>query len=133
MKLDDVKEILANSSQEDWIIDDESGSFTYKNDLNLHIERAEYDSCREFNEPWATSHPDKHAVAVDYVVKYGSSFVDKKMLVSVDGHRATLPLPKSINNLCVTASDVNFAKIVNIGDRVDEYLERSRLKVEGNE
>lgn len=133
MKLDDVKEILATSSQEDWIIDDESGSFTYKNDLNLHIERAEYDSYREFNEPWATSHPDKHAVAVDYVVKYGSSFVDKKMLVSVDGHRATLPLPKAINDLSVKASDVNFAKIVNIGDRVDEYLERSRLKVEGNE
>lgn len=133
MKLDDVKEILATSSQEDWIIDDESGSFTYKNDLNLHIERAEYDSYREFNEPWATSHPDRHAVAVDYVVKYGSSFVDKKMLVSVDGHRATLPLPKSMNDLSVKASDVNFAKIVNIGERVDEYLERSRLEVEGNE
>ena len=133
MNLDDVKEILATSSQEDWIIDDESGSFTYKNDLNLHIERAEYDSYREFNEPWATSHPDRHAVAVDYVVKYGSSFVDKKMLVSVDGHRATLPLPKSMNDLSVKASDVNFAKIVNIGERVDEYLERSRLEVEGNE
>lgn len=133
MKLDDVKDILATSSQEDWIIDDESGSFTYKNDLNLHIERAEYDTYREFDETWATSHPDKHAVAVEYVVKYGTSFVDKKILVSVDGHRATLPLPKSINDLSVKASDVNFAKIVNIGDQVDEYLKRSRLQVEDNE
>lgn len=133
MKLDDVKEILAKSSQDDWIVDDESGSFTYKNDLNLHIDRSDYESYREFNEPWATSHPDKHAVAVEYVVKYGSSFVDKKMLVSVDGHRATLPLPKSMDDLRVKSSDVNFAKIVDIGDRVDEYLQRSRIEVDDNE
>lgn len=133
MKLDDVKEILAKSSQDDWIVDDESGSFTYKNDLNLHIDRSDYESYREFNEPWATSHPDKHAVAVEYVVKYGSSFVDKKMLVSVDGHRATLPLPKSMDDLRVKSSDVNFAKIVDIGDRVDEYLKRSRIEVDDNE
>lgn len=129
MKLSDVKKILSESSQDDWIVDDESGSFTYKNDLNLHIERAEYDSFREFNEPWATSHPDPHADAVEYVVKYGSSFVEKHTLVSVDGHRATLPMPNSINDLRVDAADVNFAKIVNIGDRVDEYLRRSGIEV----
>ena len=133
MKLDKVKEILAKSSQEDWIIDDESGSFTYKDDLNLHIERADYDSYRDFNEPWATSHSDKHAVAVDYIVKYGSSFVDKKMLVSVDGHRANLPLPNAMDDLRVKASDLNFARIVNIGNRVDEYLKRSRLQIEDDE
>jgi hypothetical protein len=124
---------LEESSQEDWIVDDETGSFTYKNDLNLHIDRADYDSFREFNEPWATSHPDPHAASVEYVVKYGTSFVDKYTLVSVDGHRATLPMPKSINDLRVTKSDVNFAKIVDIGNRVDEYLGRAQLQVVDNE
>ena len=133
MKLSDVKEILATSSQDDWIVNDESGSFTYKNDLSLHIERAEYDSYREFDESWATSHPDPHAVAVEYTVKYGSSFVDKHTLVSVDGHRATLPMPKSAIDLRVAPSDINFAKIVNIGNRVDEYLRRSGIKVESDE
>ena len=133
MKLSEVEKILAESSQDDWIVDDESGSFTYKDDLNLHIQRADYSSFREFNEPWATSHPDPKAVAVEYVVKYGSSFVDKHTLVSVDGHRATLPMPKSISDHRVDASDVNFAKIVNIGGRVDEYLERSQLKVDDSE
>lgn len=133
MKLSEVEKILAESSQDDWIVDDESGSFTYKDDLNLHIQRADYSSFREFNEPWATSHPDPKAVAVEYVVKYGSSFVDKHTLVSVDGHRATLPMPKSISDLRVDASDVNFAKIVNIGGRVDEYLERSQLKVDDSD
>ena len=133
MKLSDVKEILAKSSQDDWIVDDESGSFTYKEDLNLHIERAPYEDYRDFNEKWATSHADKKAVAVEYTVKYGSSFVDKQTLVSVDGHRATLPMPKSATNLSVKASDVNFAKIVDVGNRVDEYLKRAKLQVENNE
>lgn len=133
MKLDDVKKILANSEQDEWIVDDESGSFTYKNDLNLHIERADYDTYREFDEPWAKSYPDPTSVAVEYVVKYGSSFVDKYTLVSVDGHRATLPMPKSMNDLRVSKSDVNFAKIVDIRNTVDEYLRRSKIQVVDDE
>lgn len=133
MKLNDVKKILAESSQDDWIVDDESGSFTYKEDLNLHIERAPYETYRDFNEKWATSHPDPKAVAVEYTVKYGSSFVDKQTLVSVDGHRATLPMPKSATDLSVKASDVNFAKIVDVGTRIDEYLGRARLQVQDDE
>lgn len=130
MKLNEVEEILASSSQDDWIVDDESGSFTYKEDLNLHIERDDYDNYRSFNEPWAVQHPDSAAMAVEYTVKYGNSFVEKHTLVSVDGHRATLPMPKSINELQVKKEDVNFAKIVNIGDRVDEYIQRSGLDVD---
>lgn len=133
MKLDDVKKILSMSTKDEWIVDDESGSFTYKNDLNLHIERADYETYREFDEPWAKSHPDPKAVAVDYVVKYGSSFVDKHTLVSVDGHRATLPMPKSMDDLRVDKTDVNFARIVDIGDRVDEYLSRSKIQVVDDE
>ncbi|MCV8306647.1 hypothetical protein ODS10_24020 [Escherichia coli] len=127
---DEVKNILAQSSQDDWIVDDETGSFTYKNDLNLHIKRADYDSYNSFNEPWAVCHPDKNACSVEYTINYGSSFVDRKTLVSVDGHRATLPMPASANDLNVKSSDVNFAKIVDIGDSVDEYIQRSGLKVQ---
>lgn len=133
MKLEQVKRILSESNQDDWIIDDESGSFTYKDDLNLHIERATYETYRDFNEAWATSHPDPKAVAVEYTVKYGSSFVDKKTLVSVDGHRATLPMPKSATDLHVKKSDVNFAKIVDVGGNVDEYLNRARLLEDSND
>lgn len=34
MNFEEVKKILATSSQDEWIVDDESGSFTCKNDLN---------------------------------------------------------------------------------------------------
>lgn len=130
MKLTDVREILANSSQDDWIVDDESGSFTYKDDLNLHISRAEFETYRSFNEAWATSHPDPDARVVEYTVKYGSSFVEKHTLVKVDGFRATLPMPKSAQDLRVSAAEANFAKIVDVGGRVEEYLQRSRIEVE---
>lgn len=133
MNFDRVNEILAESTQDDWVIDDETGSFTYKDDLNLRIQRAAYETYSDFKEPWANSHPDPKAVAVEYVVKYGASFVKKYTLVLVDGHRATLPMPKSIDDLRVSSSEVNFARIVNIGDRVDEYLGRSNLRVEDDE
>ncbi len=129
MNLEDIQKILATSSQDEWIVDDESGSFTYKNDLNLRIERADFDTYRSFNEPWATNHPDSSAMAEDFTVKYGGSFVDKHTLVSVDGHRATLPMPESAGSEYVSKEDVNFAKIVDIGGRVDKYLRRSKLKV----
>ena len=111
-------------------MDDETGSFTYKNDLELHIKRADYDDYNSFNEPWAVRHPDSNACSVEYTVNYGSSFVDRKTLVSVDGHRATLPMPASATDLNVSSADVNFAKIVNIGDRVDEYIQRSGLTIQ---
>ena len=130
MKLAEVKDILATSSKEDWIVDDESGSFTYKDDLNLHIERADFETYRSFNEEWAISHPDPDARAVEYVVKYGSSFVEKHTLVTVDGFRATLPMPRSADDLRVDAAEANFAKIIDVGDRLEEYLGRSGIEVE---
>ncbi len=130
MNADEVKNILEQSSQDDWIVDDETGSFTYKNDLNLQIKRADYDRYNSFNEPCAVCHPDKNACSVEYPINYGSSFVDRKTLVSVDGHRATQPMPASATDLNVKSSDVNIAKIVDIGDSVDEYIQRSGLKVQ---
>lgn len=129
MKKDEVDKILAYSCQDDWIVDDESGSFTYKEDLCLHIKWADFDTYENFNEQWATNHPDSTAKSIFYYVKYNDSFIDKKMFVSVDGHRATLPLTKSRTELLLKAEDVNFARIINIGDRLDEYILRSGLKV----
>jgi len=124
-----INGILATSSQDEWIVDDETGSFTYKEDLNLRIERASYKNSRKFNEDWATKHPDSEANAVDNTVKYGSSFVSRKTLVSVDGGRATLPTPDMKTKKTVSKEDMNFAKIVDVSDRTDEYINRSGLTI----
>ncbi len=39
-------------------------------------------------------------------------------------------MPATATDLNVKSSDVNFAKIVDIGDSVDEYIQRSGLKVQ---
>ncbi len=65
---------------------------------------------------------------MEYTINFGSALVARKTLVSVACHRATLPLPASATDLNVKSSDVNFAKIVDIGDSVDEYIQRSGRK-----
>lgn len=127
MNEEEVKTILATSNQDDWTVDDESGTFAYKDDFNLQIIRDDY---REFNESWAVKHPDPSAYQVRYQVKYREAVIDRQYLVSVDGHRAELPMPESETVLRVKKSDVNFAKIVATGlDKVDEYLTRSGIEV----
>lgn len=128
MNYNEVENILANSKKNEWIENDELGTFTYKNDLNLRIERSPNEI--EFNETWATSFPDKNAKAIDYKVFYNNSFVDEQLLVSVDGARAVLPLPKSADDLTVKKADVNFARIVNVGNQFDDYLARSKFQEE---
>lgn len=124
-----AKEILETSQQDEWIVDDETGSFTYKKDLNLRIERADYESYRDFKEPWANSHPDSSAKAIKFTAKYGNSFIACEELVSVDGHRGLVPMPKSLSDLRVEGADVNFAKIVDVNGATDEYLQRSGITV----
>lgn len=124
-----VNDILANSAQDEWIVDDETGSFTYKEDLNLRIEREPYDLRRNFNEEWATKHPDTEAKTVNYTIKYGSSFVARETLVSVDGGRAILPMPDVETKKNVSQEDMNFTRIVDINGKADEYLKKSGLKI----
>lgn len=120
--------ILSKSSPDEWLRHDDQGSFTYKADADLHIEREAYDLQDTFNESWAVNHPDKTAHRVYYRVMYNSSLIERKLLVSVDGGRATLPLPDR-KSLEVFLADVNFARIVDVADATDEYIERAKLKV----
>lgn len=129
MKLTDVERILSSSSQEDWIIDDDTGSFTYKNDLNLRIERQDYALTLPFNETWATNHPDPEARKVNYTVKYNNSFVTRETLVSIDGGRATLPMPDVKTKKVISKEDFNFANIVNINGNIGKYIKASSLQV----
>lgn len=130
MNYNDVMEILKNSSQSDWIFDDSKGSYTYRDDLNLRIQRKEIDfNLDKFaGEDWATKHPDSVAYKSIYEIYYNSSYVERKTLVLVDGLRATLPMP-TINTNQIPADEYKFAQIVDHGGRLDEYIERAQLQV----
>ena len=132
MTYEELKKILRESTKRDWLFSDERGIYTYKNNLNIWIKRKDIDfNLDKFSgEDWATKHPDPIAYRETYEIYYGSSFVEEKILISVDGHRASLPLPK-INTNKVSREDYQFAQIVDHLDTLDEYMNRAGLEVEG--
>jgi hypothetical protein len=131
MKYDELMKIIYNSQKGDWAFNDERGIYTFKNDLNVRIQKKDIVQDRDqfTSEDWATKNPDKTAYRVTYEIYYGASFVSEKLLVSVDGHRATLPIPE-VNTLKVRKEDYAFAKIVDQLDTLADYIQRSGLEVE---
>jgi hypothetical protein len=86
----------------------------YLPDINLRIEtfyddRGKHSS--NFQESWATKFPDSKATSNYYDIYYGSSLLDKMVLVSVDGGRALLPLPENRDNLQVNKLGYKIAQI----------------------
>ncbi|WP_100637288.1 hypothetical protein [Marinomonas sp. ef1] len=130
MTYDELMSIIDKSQKNDWIFSDERGIYTYKNDLNIRIERADidYDADRFSGEDWATRHPDPTAYREIYEIFYGTSFVKEIFMVSVDGHRATLPLPDR-KTLTITRQQYRFAQIVDQLGTLDEYMRRAGLEV----
>ncbi len=128
MRLDEIERVLAESSREDWVRTEELKNCVYKKDVNLRIE-SDFDSAEPFSESWATKLPDSNARTVEYTVWYGDTRVVRKTLVSVDGGRAELPMPKSATELVVDSASVNFARVVTIIDTVDEYLGKCGISV----
>ena len=130
MKYIELQKILNSSSHDHWLFDDQRGIYTYKNDLNLRIIRDEIDleSDRFSGEDWATKHPDSTAYRVTFEIYYGASFIEEHILVSVDGFRATLPLPKVGTNK-ISQENYNLAKILDSLGTLDEYITRAGLEV----
>ncbi|ENX19381.1 hypothetical protein F892_03549 [Acinetobacter vivianii] len=130
MTYQDILNILRKGDSFDWLYFDNLGIYTYKNDVNLRIVRSRDERNTPFNEPWAVGHPDRNATRVFFTVYYGQSPVYDKMLVDVDGYRATLPLP-DLTTMQVPFFEYQFASIINgsHGNRLDEYLRRSGLTI----
>lgn len=131
MNYQKLKNILENSEPNEWLYFDKHGHFTYKNDVNLRIVRSSSEENRSFNEQWATNHADPNATRVYLTVYYGQSIIEEKMMVDIDGNRATLPIPK-LTTMTVSHTDYRLALIVNgsHGNKLDEYLKRSGITVE---
>lgn len=119
-------EILDTLNRKDWLINYEGRPIVYKNDLNLSFHTKYLGD--GFNEDWATKHPDPNATQVRGYFYYGNNPIMEVFLVSVDGGRAILPYPKSDTNRVITRREYNIATLIN--DRLDEYLQRSNIRVE---
>jgi hypothetical protein len=115
MTYDQLISVIYGSSKSDWLLSDERGIYTHKSNLNIRIERKEID--QDFDKfsrkGWTTSHADPVAYRVIYGLFYGASLIKEFLVVAVDGHRATLPLPDR-KTLKVSKEGYGFAQIVDL-------------------
>lgn len=122
--------------QEEWekVSTDTSSNAVNKRDVNLRLVMNMLDDgiqCNDFREEWANRHPDPHATGYWCDIYYGATHVARNILVSVDGGRALLPLPRQrgidgrINE--VLPFDYRIAQVFDSLGSLDEYMLRSRL------
>lgn len=86
--------------------------------------------CDDFKEPWANKHPDPRARSYWYDYVYEGNLIERFIMVDVDGHRATLPLPDA-NSTQVQARRYKVAQIFDRMGELDDYIQRSGLSVYG--
>lgn len=121
MTLIDIRNILRTTNASNWIHSPELGAYTFFDDPQLRIQERDSSAPATFQENWATSFPDPAAFKVVYDVFYNSSWIKTVTLVSVDGGRATIPMPTTPTSKTIDLEDYIFARIVS-PDNLDEYI-----------
>ena len=81
-----------------------------------------------FVEEWANRHPDSKATGYWYDLIYDGAFIDRNILVSVDGGRASIPPPRAGTSV-ISRTDYHFAMVHDTLGTLDEYIGRSGLEV----
>lgn len=127
--------ILESDAKENWRSQPQQSKSAriFKRDVNLRFEISHDDDgtqCEDFKEEWANHFPDPHATGLFCDLYYGASMIERFVLVSVDGGRALLPLPKSSVDLQVPLLTYKVAQIHDTLGSLDGYMFRSGLKVE---
>lgn len=124
-----LMQIVRSTTLSDWLHHDiKGGIYTLKSDLNIRIERQDSPYESGFNEAWATNHPDPSTSKELYGAYYGASLVEQFTLISVDGGRALLPMPRPGTNK-IPRAIYQLAKAIDEGT-LDDYIHRSDLIVE---
>ena len=127
---------IVDSNVNDWLFDDEEGTYTFKKDTCLTIRRDEFENDREFKEEWAKRFPDQKAFVSYHKIFYNSSLIKKVFLVAIDGYRMYIPIPE-VNNLTINKFQYQIGKIINdsyggSGKGIwpyDSYLSRAGIKI----
>ncbi len=83
--------------------------------------------CEDFKEPWANcfSDPSAHGYWVD--ISYDRALIDRDILVSVDGGRAMLPIPRSRTELVVSKKQYVIARVFDSFSTLDDYMRQAGL------
>ncbi|EMN7344953.1 hypothetical protein ACN930_004646 [Vibrio parahaemolyticus] len=130
--VDSIIALVLNSNADDWQCDTNTGIYVFKQDVRLQIKpEGEYE---KFSEQWAEKFPNSNATRDIHSIYFESSKVREYFLVSVDGGRASLPLPKSATQLNVSREQYAFAHLVHYAGpsclhNFENYFQRAGLVV----
>ena len=128
----EILEVVQNSSPDDWDVNfsQDAEIAVFKKNPSLRIETRHTDEFvhnDDFHEKWANKFPDPHATSYYYHVYLGATRLKEFILVSVDGGRALLPLPKYAMDLSVEPLRYKIALIFDQLGSCDEYMKRAGL------
>ena len=137
MTFDEILEFIPTTDPEnDWygISRDWSSERFLKEDPRLRF-RAKFGEegvqCEDFKEEWANCHPDSRATGYWYDLYYDGAFLDRIILVAVDGARAMIP-PPDFKTGKIQLYNYRVAQIHDTIKSLDEYIRRSKLEVENS-
>lgn len=134
MNIDEIMNFIETTNPaDDWtsIGKDWSRDYFLKEDPRLRFKINYTDEgthSDNFQEEWATRHPHSQAVSFWVDLYYDTSFIDRRILVSIDGGRALLPPPDLLSKK-IKKTDYKIARIFDAHKSLDEYIGRSRLEV----
>ncbi len=83
----------------------------------------------DYKDKWANCHPDPKATGYWYDLYYDGNLIDRFILVSVDGARASIP-PPDWQTGKINKMDYKVAQIHDTLRSLDEYIARSGLDVD---
>ncbi|EFM10156.1 conserved hypothetical protein [Paenibacillus curdlanolyticus YK9] len=124
---------IQHSTPEDWIINDEFGTYVYKDNLSITIKREEVDfsDSGRFYEEWTERFPDKKAYKQRFLLCYNQTIVEDFYTVAVDGFRSNIPYPK-LPEMTITEAQFKIGQIINSigGHSFEEYIKRAGISVQ---
>lgn len=132
MNFQEFMDIISCSSREEWIYDDDYGTYVYRNNIAITMYR-DYDNQIDFQEGWATDFPDSSAQRLIINLCYMGNIIHRFYTASVDGARMNIPYPR-LSDMTISIEQYNIGRIVNIqecnvNDDYDRYLRRASITV----
>lgn len=125
--------ILTTDANDDWhgVSTSISSEYFLKEDPRLRLKAKHTEEGiqnDDFREPWANRHPDNHAVGYWKELYFDGDFIERFILVAVDGARAMLPPPDFKTNK-IEPLNYRIAEIFDVINTLDEYIQRSELEL----
>jgi len=90
--LTEIQDRIADSHPSDWISFSDVGTWTYRDDVHLRIQRQEQLN-PNLQQPW-TQPLQANSQSFSFLVYYGNSPVEYHAIASLDNFRAHVPMPR---------------------------------------